>query len=225
MDNGLKSRIISLEQIEDPSNFLIFVQGSWEIGQNDRNVAASKIISGKGIASTLLYESSRDWSALERAANNDDWINAFGDKTYQDELQELRELIDYVNKKYGPTNLFLSGSSYGGGLAALVAGDSIPNLSRVLLCSSQIEVDEQRQFSIYRGFPTKEVFLGAISRYGGELRIIHGDSDKVVPINQSIDLYNAATTPNKRLVILTADHTFSGSGREKYLQEHLEAFR
>ena len=220
----MKSRIVDLKKIDSP-NFLIFVQGSWEIGKNERNVAASEGVIEEGIASTVLYESSRDLRALDKATTPWDWISAFNNKTYQDELKELRELIDYVNKEYGPVNLFLSGSSYGGGLVTLVSGD-VSNLTRMLLCCPQIICpDELKQANIYKDFPKERAFLGAISRYKGRVILIHGNNDKKVPIDQSESLYNAAKTMDKKLVILDADHTFTDTAREMYVREHISAFR
>lgn len=225
MQQALESKIVSLQQIEDPSNFLIFVQGSWEVGDNERNVAASKRIKEKGLASTLLYESSRDWDALQGASTREQWIRAFRDKNYQDELAELNALIGYVNTQYRPKEIFLSGSSFGGGLVAL-ALDSAPNVSKVFLSCPQIHLnDNAERVSIYRGFPDTKNFLEAISRFHGRLSIIHGDGDNIVPLEQSFALYNATTTPHKRLVVLPGDHSFSGATKENYVQENLVAFR
>lgn len=225
MQQELESKIVSLQQIEDPTNFLIFVQGSWEVGDNERNVAASERIKEEGLASTLLYESARDLDALQRVSTREEWIRAFGDKTYHDELAQLKALIGYISTQYQPKEIFLSGSSFGGGLVAL-ALDSAPNITRVLLSCPQIHLDDNAErVSIYRGFPDTKNFLEAISRFHGRLNIIHGDGDNVVPLEQSFALYNAATTPHKRLVVLPGDHSFSGTNKENYVNEHLVAFR
>ena len=225
MQQELESKIVSLQRIEEPSKFLIFVQGSWEVGDNERNVAASKGIEEKGLASTLLYESSRDWGALQRASTREEWIKSFRDKSYQDELAELNALIRYVNAQYQPQEIFLSGSSFGAGLVALNL-DTATNITRVLLSCPQIHLnDDAERISIYRRFPDTECFLRVISRFRGRLHIIHGDLDNIVLLEQSFALYNAATTPHKRLVILPGDHSFSGTNKENYVKEHLIAFR
>jgi len=230
MSDDLKSRIVALDQIEDTSNFLIFVQGNWEFANNERNVAASNAIREHGIASTLLYESSRDWNYLEnwpqdKPMEDPDWKRAFGDKTYEDELRELRDLINHINSKYNPANIYLSGSSFGGGLATLVAGDGIPNLSRVLLCCPTISIDKGRpQESIYKGFLAADEFLLAISRFHGGLRNIHVETDDFTPVNHSSALYYTPTTNDQRFVILPGQHTFSDN-IPGYVQEHIEAFR
>ena len=222
MGSGLSSRIVSLKQADSP-NFLIFVQGSWEVANNTRNVAASEKIRERRLASTLLYESSRDWDALQSASTRDYWIKAFGDKTYQDELEELRAIIAYVNREYGPGETFLSGSSYGGGLTTL-ASTSAPNITRVLLACPQIDCShEQERINIYRGFPEMMDFLEAISQFHGRLRIICGDGDENIYFGQLSALYVGATTQDKRLVLLPGNHTFTDN-IEGYVQEHLECF-
>jgi len=218
-ESELSSRIISLEKIKS-SNLLIFVQGSWEIAENDRNVAASKRVAKEGLASTLLYESSRDWEALQSAGSQEEWVGAFGDKNYSDELAELKALIDYVKREHGVDDVYLSGSSFGGGLA-VQASDSASGL---LLACPQIYCPEDGRVGIYQGFPDTEQFLDAISQFQGRLRIIHGDNDDRVPVNTSTALYGKAGTEDKRFVLLPGDHTFTDN-IEGYVQEHVAIFR
>lgn len=210
-------------------NFLVFVQGAWGAGNNDLNIAASKEIIKEKIASTLLYESFRDWAYLEswpsdKKMEHDDWKKAFDEKTYFNELEEFRQIVDYVNREHNPQNLFVSGRSYGGGLVTLISGEEIPNLKRILLISPQIACSEEaKQDNIYQGFPPIEEFLNAISRYKGKLHILHGEYDGIVPVKQSELLLDAATTNEKHLSKVAADHSFSGKAQEKYVQAHLEA--
>ncbi|MBI2660061.1 hypothetical protein HYX07_02775 [Candidatus Woesearchaeota archaeon] len=213
------------ETVIDSPNFLIFVQGSWAPWNNPNNVAASRAITVKGIASVLLYDSRRDWSVTQgREVKWWQWIEAFDGKTYRDEAAELREKIEHVRKDYKPKNIFLSGNSYGGGLAALVSGDGIPELNRVLLFSPQIS-SPSADVNIYGDFPSWEEFSAAISRYSGELTVAHGNKDAVIGIEQSVRLFEAAKTQKlKRLVLLPTDHSFSNAAN-LYVKEHLIAFR
>ena len=218
-ESELSSRIISLEKIKS-QNVLIFVQGSWEIAENVRNVAASQKIAKEGLASTLLYESSRDWKALQNAGSQEEWISAFEDKNYGDELAELKALIDYVKREQNVKDVYLSGSSFGGGLATL-ASDSA---SRLLLACPQIYCPEEERVSIYQGFPDTEQFIETISQFQGRLRIIHGDNDERVPVNHSTALYERAGTQDKRFVLLPGSHTFTDN-IDGYVQEHTAIFR
>lgn len=224
MGPHLRSKIIKFERIDSP-NILVFVQGSWEVGDNQRNLAAAEKIRSEGIASVVLYESSRDWEALKDARTNEEWCAAFGDKTYQDELAELGELLIYVDGEHNPQEIFLSGSSYGGGLVALSLADTLQKVTSVLLSSPQIDCPtEARTANLYRDFPVIELFTEAVRRFPGCLRIIHPDQDDRVPIAQSQALYLAAETPDKRLIILPGDHTFR-TNLEGYVAEHIAAFR
>ena len=211
------SRIV--QQIDSP-RLVIFVQGSWEIGDNPRNLAASQRITEAGLASTILYESSRNWKALENASNQAEWIAAFGQKTYDNELAELNDMIAYAKKEKGAKEIFLSGSSFGGGLAALVSASA----SRLLLAAPQIYCPPEKRVSIYQGFPQAEQFFEAITKFSGKLRIIHGDRDETISTNQSAALYDQARTKDKRLVLLPGNHTFTDN-IEGYVQEHLDFFR
>jgi len=213
------------EVVIDSPNFVIFIQGAWAAWNNPNNAAASQAITKDGIASVLLYDSYRDWGTTQKPDVTDEqWKSAFDGKNYRDELREFRAKIDYVMKTYHPKNLFISGNSYGGGLAALVAGD-VPELQRVLLFSPQIVCPDSLQgVNIYREFPSLEEFSEAISRFKGELTIVRGNKDSIVQMEQPARLYDAAeSTKFKRFVLLPADHSFSNA--ELYTNEHVMAFR
>ncbi|MBI1935539.1 hypothetical protein HYS31_03785 [Candidatus Woesearchaeota archaeon] len=224
------SRDLSFETSEtiiDSPNFLIFAPGSWASWNNPPNIAARDAIIKLNIASVLLYESKRKLEITQKPnVNQAEWISAFDGKTYQDELKELRERIDHVINTYNPKNLFLSGRSYGGGLAALVSGDGIPNLNRVLLVSPQIICPEHYgHYNIYQEFQPREKFLEAMSRYKGRLMIVWGEYESAAFKEQSEMLFKAATAPaKKKIEVKGADHSFSGEAAERYILAHLEAF-
>ena len=99
-------------------------------------------------------------------------------------------------------------------------------LNRILLISPRILLqDSARHVNIYRNFPPLDEFFNAVSRYGGQLTIVHGDNDRAVGIHQSEGLYKCARTEWKKLSIVPADHSFSGNSIELYAKEHLIAFR
>ena len=217
----MKSKILQENLIDSP-NFLVFVSGSWEIGDPDRNLLASEALTETGLTSTLLYESFRDWEALQHAESREDWKDAFGDKTYLDELDELKAVIGYVRQQHDPKNIYLSGSSYGGGLVVLALGPL--DINNILLAAPEISIPDEHKTRIYSGFPDSSEFLRAIRDFQGRLRIIFGEQDERVPFEHSSSLYSSVRTKDKRLTILPGDHTFSDN-IEGYVQEHLAAFR
>lgn len=212
-----------------PAPFLIFVHGfpsHKDIGQNKE---ASEGIVKEGIASTVRYSSSRQWE-LWKAAGKDleKKMAAFAGKEYQQEFEELKSVISYVNQRFHPEQLYLSGTSYGGGLAALLCGEEIPNLEKVLLSCPHIDPEwrKKEDWGCYRSFPPKEKFLEAIARYQGKLQIIHSSEDIIVPFWQSEELFKAATTSDKELIALPGrDHVFLEEAQKRYIEQHLAFFR
>lgn len=130
-----------------------------------------------------------------------------------------------MQRIYSPKNIFLSGSSYGGSLVTLVCSNPEYKVSKVLLASPEIDVRGAKvRDNLYQGFPPKDTFLESISKFEGRLHIIHGDYDQKIPMKDSVQLYNASRTNDKRFIVLPGDHTFSGEGIEGYVKEHLRAF-
>ena len=215
------------------SPFLLFVPGFPSHKDVGQNVEASEQIVQAGIASTFRYSSSRNWELwkeAEKAGTNFEKFEkqsaTFSGKTYQQELEELRMVVDHINQEFCPAQLYLSGTSYGGGLAALLCGESIAHLSKVLLSCPQIEPAGREQWNCYRGFLPKEAFQEALARYQGKLRIIHSRGDRVVPFQQARELFDAATTNDKELISLPGgNHIFTGEARKEYVRQHLDFFR
>ena len=217
------------------SCFLIFVHGAYEIGNSSKNTAAAAEIRSHSIASTLLYESSRDWDALQHAGTEDEWIAAFEGKTYADELDELRGVIDYVNKKFHPEKLLLSGTSFGAGLMTIVAPE-IANLEGILISNPQIRHrDAAREKPLYRGFPPVERFIKAMQHFHGDLTVLLASEDLILcddgtVYSDAFPLFSASPSPRKRLSIVPANHGYITNeqypnAEKHYVHEHVHAFR
>jgi len=59
--------------------------------------------------------------------------------------------------------------------------------------------------------------VGKLSRVHCAVLITHGESDETVPTEQARTLFAAANQPKKLMILPGADHNFSGSLGEKYL--------
>tara|TARA_Y100000310_G_scaffold338175_1_gene427108 strand:+ start:1180 stop:1848 length:669 start_codon:yes stop_codon:yes gene_type:complete len=221
MTNELGYRIIDYEDC-DSYTTVIFVPGSWEIGNNQRNSAASDAIIRQCIANTLFYESTRDWDALDTAATREDWIGAFDGKTFQSELADLKAVIDQERKEPNIGKIYLSGSSYGGALA-IMASDLVDGM---LLAAPQISCNPgENPPNIYQDFPTLETLGQKLAAFQGPLSIVHGQEDNVIPIDSSFEAYMLATgTRDKRFTIIPGNHTFTDN-LTGYAREHLHFLR
>lgn len=106
----MRSRILEDERISS-TRTVVFVHDAYGIGNSLRNISAAKRIREEGIASTIMYESSRDWEKYESARTPEDWIAAFDGKRYQDEVDDLLEVLNHTNNVHKPSEIFLSGIS------------------------------------------------------------------------------------------------------------------
>lgn len=218
--------IVEYEEI-DSHNLLIFVHGFPSHKDSRQNKEAAARIRQSGIASTLRYSSSRNWDVWNAAKAPSDlllMIEAFSTKSYEEEVDELKSVITNAQRNLKPKKLYLSGTSYGAGLASLVAQDA--QVQKLLLSCPQTSPEGRESFGCYIGFPPKQSFIDAMKRFMGNLCIIHSIDDTVVPYASSLALYAAATTAaSKELVpILGSDHLFSGENLSLYTRKHLEFF-
>ena len=222
------ARIVGERKIESPRT-VIFVPGSWSVANSGKVKVAGDAIVERGLASVIHYESFRDWDALKSASTTEEWIRAFDyntsgeERTYNDEIITLARVIEYARQD-GAKEIFLSGHSFGGSLAALVAGMKRPEVSKVLLTAPQILRKEEDRDNIYKRFPKVKTFAEAMRRYMGSLTIVHPDKDLQTMLRQGLTLYDNSGSNDKRHVIIPGDHGFSGDAQEGYVREHLIAF-
>ena len=225
----MKAKIIEEKRVQSSTKVVVFIHGSYAVGNSAKNLAAAERIRSEGIASTVLYESSRDWIRCSSARTSDDWVAAFAGKTYQHELDDLLEVLEYINKEQRPTEIFLSGTSYGAGLA-LLAADHVPGITRLLLSAPQITPPEHDNGPIYDGFPTDKKFGAVLRRFNGSLSVLIGDHDTGERWRDAHLIIDNAATEKKRLSVLHANHNFGDkpdcpSMRWVYGEEHVQAFR
>jgi len=237
-------KIQEVSQIDSP-NLAIFVQGSWAPWNNEFHIAVRDALLKAKISSTVMYDSERDWEALKTVSTRKEWIAAFDGKTYQDQLVALRDVIEHINIEYTPENLYLVARSYGGGLAALVCGDGIPNLTKAVLSAPQISIPHSENLpNIYQNFPATEHFLVAVNQFEGELTLIHGLYDirrdniptegdvltvENVLMSMEIPMFLLDKAQHAKLLILKQGHKPLANDKKtispQYIQAHIDALR
>lgn len=225
----MKARILDEKRIKSTTKTVVFVHGSYAVGNSVKNVAAAERICQEGIASTVLYESSRDWVRCASARTMQDWIAAFHGKTYHDELADLRGVLEHIRSTQRPTEIYLSGTSYGAGLALLVA-DEVPGITRILLSAPQISAPHRENGPIYEGFPTLMKFGAVLRRYSGRLTVLIGSEDSKERWHDAHHIIRNAATDKKELSVIYANHNFGDepenpTARWMYTEEHVHAFR
>ncbi|MFH1182303.1 MAG: hypothetical protein V1702_05050 [Candidatus Woesearchaeota archaeon] len=208
--------------IIDSPNFLIFIHGVASDKNSPRMVAAGKAVSEAGIASTLRYSSSRNWSQYNPSQHPRVKALAFGNKTFQEQLHELDTVVEYAIAEFHPERIFLSGHSYGGALAIMETWQK--PIAKALLSSPQVHLTEKwYSRPLYRGFPSADIFSAILQRCECPLYIIHGDNDLDVPIEQSEWITKQAKNSVLER-IAGADHSYSGKTQE-WVRHHIAAFQ
>ncbi|MBT4174668.1 alpha/beta hydrolase [archaeon] len=217
-------------------NVLVFVPGIPGHANSREIVAAHKAILDDSIASTFRYTSRRDLEAFEEAKAD---RNPYGmmmsytkegvgdkriNKTHQDEFRDLKVAMDFALDE-NPSNIYLSGFSFGGGLATLLLDESYAGrITKVLLTSPQIYAPDRDGLPCFGGFPDREKFLEVIAGYEGELLVVHHEDDPVVAAADVAELVSRAGTDKKEFRLLEgANHGF-GHDVETYAEMHRDFF-
>ncbi len=233
-ENGCK---IAINRIDSP-NVLVFVPGIPGHANSRDILAANQAILDAGIASTFRYTSIRDFEAWDLAKANRNigemWLAYTKEdlvtcrcvpKTYQDELNDFMTVIGRVPDK-SPEQIFLSGFSYGGGLATLLLdGGFAERVTKLFLASPQIYALGRESMPCFGGFPKKEKFLEAIAGYDGELLVVHHKDDPVVRTDDVAELFSRAGTDKKDFKLLEGTcHGFAYDPKA-YAEMHVEFFQ
>tara|TARA_Y100000310_G_scaffold183970_1_gene184130 strand:- start:1533 stop:2264 length:732 start_codon:yes stop_codon:yes gene_type:complete len=225
----------------DSLNVLVFVPGIPGHANSREIVAANKGILDANIASTVRYTSRRDFEAWEKARGAAKMLTYTKPdragmltpgssvpkvpKTYQDELMDLGVAVDFALDE-NPDQIYLSGFSYGGGLATLLLNESFAErVTKVLLTSPQTYAPNRDGLPCFGGFPEKERFLEAIAGYEGKLMVVHHEDDPVVAVADVAELVSRAGTNKKEFKLL--DGTYHGFVHDPaaYAELHRDFFQ
>ena len=163
-----------------------------------------------------------------------DRLDLFADDTYSTELADLVDVTRYARARFRDVPVFLLGHSRGGGVA-LLAAQQIEDLGGVITWSAISSADRwdeatKRQWRA-DGFldvvnaRTKQVMrtstkalddiesqrhdiLGATSKLGAPLLVVHGERDESVPVSEGKEIA-AAARDSSLVVIGNASHTYN----------------
>lgn len=138
------------------------------------------------------------------------------DTTLTIRLQNLRMVVDYVRQHEGvnPSAIGLSGSSFGGSTALLLAALD-PTIRCTILMATPYrleekpddELDEVGFADIYNDF-SKYDLLGQAEKVSRVL-VIHGENDETVPWTEGKAIYDHLSDPKRFELVKEGDHVFS----------------
>lgn len=202
------------------SNYVtIFVHGLYgffnENDINDKVYILAKKLTEESVSNVICYESSRDFS-FDGSLSYEKRQESFKEKTFTQELNDLKKVIDYIidnsEKLFGikKKNLILNlhGNSIGGTIILMLT-KYFPYIRKISLCGTGCGRGTANR-PIQSTTPDESILLDSISKYSGELFLLQGSKDNIVPLESGIKILNHA----KRAKIIHreiegANHNFS----------------
>jgi len=162
----------------------------------------------------VFYNSSRDFS-ITADSDFESRKNALKEKTFDDELHDLQIVIQHVidraknNFDIKPSEiiLYLHGTSVGGTVALMVSA-KFPQIKKLSLCAPAASRGNSKK-PIISSIPESELLFKAASDFKGEMFLLYGEEDTVVPKESSFAIINHATNARTRFSIVPkANHDF-----------------
>ena len=170
----------------------------------------------------------------------------FKDSYYSNEISDLKSAIDFLIEK-GYKTIGTIGHSKGGAVV-VIEGNQDDRVKAVVsiapvgypakMKNRMLKKEELEK--VMKGEPvskmrknimftyTKEYIedldkqntVEAAKKLKGALLVIHGDSDATIPVQEGVDVYEAASQPKQMIVIKGGDHGFKNPGHEKAMITH-----
>jgi len=214
-----------------------------EFGANHNSVAKyAEMFSKSGIAAYIF-----DFYGGGNSIKSDGTMLDMSVFTEVDDMNAILDRIkeqDFADQK----NIFLMGASQGGLVAAITASERGTEIGGLVMFYPALSIpdDGRARFKSIDEIPDKVSALGVtiskkyyedifnldvyntINKYTGDVLIVHGDSDGLVPVSfseRAVEVYSSA----KLIKIPKANHGFNGedakqAGQEaiKFITDHLK---
>ncbi len=203
------------------SNILINIHGlygmSGDSGSKSKKLA--EIVTKKGLANAVLFNSSRDWSIFPEDGTWEKQKKAFEGKTFDQELQDVKDTIDLLidqslylfGIKQEKLRFFIVGNSLGGTLATCL-DDYFKYTEKIVLAGPGTR-------TVFPSDLTEKQILNKARKFKGEVMLLQGSKDETVPLEAgTLLLFNYKNAKTVKQIIEGANHSFSKiNGKNKRL--------
>jgi len=181
----------------------------------------------KNIANVVQFSSSRDWKIFPDDGNFTKQQEAFKNKIFQEEAQDLSDSIDLILDQseflFGKSDVrvYIVASSIGGTVVSTLKS-KFKYIDKLVLAGSGTGGQGSTKPILSTCPPEKEV-LKAAQTYKGRLLFLQGSKDDVVPFEAQNKLFDGYKNAKKEKVIIEgANHNFSKiNGKDKRLAQKL----
>ena len=184
----------------------------------------------------ITYETSRRQVPIPKVSAHDPlywqkkesyWQHAFAGKIFDQELDDVRKVYLYIQKKLHPKHIYVLGFSVGGTIAMILSSE-IPAINKLCVVGSAIST-KRPHLPVLTGYPTKEWILKRVASFSHDIKIMQGRRDTVVPLSDAEEVFHSLRSPANASFerFAGADHMFSGKN-SFYLfnaQRLLQSFR
>lgn len=167
-----------------------------------------------GLSHVVFYNSSRDY-VFGADSNFESRRAAFAEKTFDDELTDLRTVIEYVidhahevfSIDQSSLVLHLHGTSIGG-TVALMATETFPQIKKLSLCAPPSNKGASRK-PIVSTMPESGHLFKVAGQFTGDMFLLYGGNDTIVPKESSFAIVQHAVNARVTLIVVpNADHDF-----------------
>lgn len=211
-----------------PSNIVIvFFHGVYSSTYNHPMYKYfAKAIVKKGLANVALYETSRKIQSWEKPDEWQMYVDSFTGKTFEDELEDVKTIIKYIDDmKKKDTHFFFIGSSLGGTLLSYLLPKYKNRVKSVVLLGSGITTNGKEQ-PILSTYPSSHEILDNYKMHSGNITLIQGTNDETVPTKPARRIISQDSQALiKKLIILNGvDHRFTtifGENRAEEIKKTL----
>lgn len=148
------------------------------------------------------------WAAMEKY-----WKRIFPNKTFNQELNDIKNVYNFIEASYAVEEIHALGFSLGGTFSLLLSSE-FTSLRKICVLGSAIST-KRNYLPVLTGYPAKDYILGRIKTYRHYLKIFQGFRETVVPFQDAEQVF--AAIKKAKMVTLSrihgADHMFSGKNK------------
>lgn len=205
-----KKRTYFLHTINKSNKLTIFFHGVFSTTLDVKHQEIIKKIEKNNYNSDFLcFETSRHYNTFENKNYSfEEYANTFNGKNFTDELDDIKNLLRSVNiEQY--TEIIFVGFSLGGTLSSFFIEEYSEKVKKIFLFGSGIST-KRKTLPILSTYPTKKDILHNFKKYEGDLIIVQGSLDTIVPQKDANLIISTASMARKTALIrlLGVDHRF-----------------
>lgn len=197
-------------------NFFVFLHGAYSTGLKDRYIDLSRQLAKKNIANSFSYETSRNLQSFEEKVLSmtfEDYTATFEGKTFIQEKEDIEIIFKYFMENFAKDSkaqVNLVGFSLGGTMASFLIKQYGKVLNSITLFGSGITT-KGTNAPILSTYPSSQAILKNFLQFKGQLTLVQGTEDKVVPVQSARKIiFQANNAKVRKLILLNGvDHTFT----------------